>query len=224
VDPASAPQSGNGLLLSGFIQNADIVVQLVVAILLIASVASWAIIIEKVVRIRGLRRIVGDIERLSGRADLPARGQPGLVGALLAASDEEIAEAGLGADLRGRIEAAMRAVVVAELRRQEAAGLSFLATVASTAPFVGLFGTVWGIMHSFSAIAAAKDTSLAAVAPGIAEALFATAIGLGTAIPAVVGYNQIRAAYARCGQRLAAATAAFARTAARARAAPALMP
>ena len=89
--------------------------------------------------------------------------------------------------------------------------------MASTAPFVGLFGTVWGIMHSFSSIAEAKDTSLAAVAPGIAEALFATAIGLATAIPAVVGYNQIRAAFTRCGQRLGTATASFAKRAVRSR-------
>ena len=82
--------------------------------------------------------------------------------------------------------------------------LLFLATVGSTAPFVGLFGTVWGIMASFQAIAVSKNTSLAVVAPGIAEALFATAIGLVAAIPAVIFYNKFSADSARLGQRLEA--------------------
>jgi biopolymer transport protein ExbB/TolQ len=80
--------------------------------------------------------------------------------------------------------------------------MRFLATVGSTAPFVGLFGTVWGIMNSFTAIAAQKDTSLAVVAPGIAEALFATALGLVAAIPAVIAYNQITGALSRSGERI----------------------
>ena len=84
-------------------------------------------------------------------------------------------------------------------------GLPFLATVGSTAPFIGLFGTVWGIMHSFSGIASARDTSLATVAPGIAEALFATAIGLVAAIPAVLFYNQANVALSRVASRLSAA-------------------
>src|SRR5206468_9790844 len=91
---------------------------------------------------------------------------------------------------RDRIERAMRLVLNSELRRLETR-LPFLATLGSAAPFVGLFGTVWGIMHSFAAIAAANNTSLAVVAPGIAESLFATAMGLAAAIPAVVAYNKI---------------------------------
>ena len=82
----------------------------------------------------------------------------------------------------------MRTSLRSELHRLEV-GLPFLATIGSAAPFIGLFGTVWGIMHSFTAIAAQKDTSLAVVAPGIAEALFATALGLAAAIPAVIAYN-----------------------------------
>ena len=81
-------------------------------------------------------------------------------------------------------------------------GLPNLAVISSVAPFIGLFGTVWGIMVSFSAIAAAKDTSLAVVAPGIAEALAATAIGLAAAIPASIGYNRIGASLARAGEAL----------------------
>ncbi len=89
--------------------------------------------------------------------------------------------------------------------------MPFLATVGSTAPFVGLFGTVWGIMHSFTGIAAAKDTSLAVVAPGIAEALFATAVGLAAAIPAVIFYNQANVALGRVAERLSATVTRFAK-------------
>ena len=81
------------------------------------------------------------------------------------------------------------------------AGLPFLATIGSAAPFIGLFGTVWGIMNSFTAIAQQKDTSLAVVAPGIAEALFATALGLAAAIPAVMAYNQIIVSLGRLAAR-----------------------
>ena len=83
--------------------------------------------------------------------------------------------------------------------------MAYLATVGSTAPFVGLFGTVWGIMNSFQSIAASKNTSLAVVAPGIAEALFATALGLVAAIPAVVAYNKLATRLGRLAQRLNAA-------------------
>ncbi len=96
--------------------------------------------------------------------------------------------------------------MVARLRQMER-GLPFLATIASSAPFIGLFGTVWGIMNSFSAIAQSQDTSLAVVAPGIAEALFATAIGLVAAIPAVMAYNKFSTDLARLGQRTGAVIA-----------------
>jgi biopolymer transport protein ExbB/TolQ len=91
---------------------------------------------------------------------------------------------------RDRIERAMRARMSDEMRGLEG-GLPFLATVGSAAPFIGLFGTVWGIMNSFAAIAHSNDTSLAVVAPGVAEALFVTALGLAAAIPAVVAYNKL---------------------------------
>ena len=90
--------------------------------------------------------------------------------------------------------------------------MPFLATLGSAAPFIGLFGTVWGIMNSFTAIAQTKDTSLAVVAPGIAEALFATAVGLAAAIPAVIAYNQITVALGRASDRMAPAIAGLART------------
>jgi biopolymer transport protein TolQ len=87
--------------------------------------------------------------------------------------------------------------------------MSFLATVGSTAPFVGLFGTVWGIMNSFNSIAASKNTSLAVVAPGIAEALFATALGLVAAIPAVIAYNKFSTDFSRYAGRLDAFATEF---------------
>jgi len=102
---------------------------------------------------------------------------------------------------RERIERAMRLTLNAEMRRLEAR-LPFLATLGSAAPFIGLFGTVWGIMRSFEGIAAANNTSLAVVAPGIAEALFATAMGLAAAIPAVVAYNKITVDLGRFAGRM----------------------
>jgi biopolymer transport protein ExbB/TolQ len=104
----------------------------------------------------------------------------------------------------------MRTAILGEVRRHEG-GLPFLATLAATAPFIGLFGTVWGIMRSFAAISESNDTSLTVVAPGIAEALFATAMGLAAAIPAVVAYNLFRAHLRRCGHRLGAAIPRLAR-------------
>ncbi|MBX2804337.1 MAG: MotA/TolQ/ExbB proton channel family protein, partial [Hyphomicrobiales bacterium] len=101
----------------------------------------------------------------------------------------------------GRLEKAMRGRARIEMLRLQRR-VKFLATVGSTAPFIGLFGTVWGIMNSFTAIAAQKDTSLAVVAPGIAEALFATALGLVAAIPAVFAYNQIAGSFSRLSERM----------------------
>ena len=102
---------------------------------------------------------------------------------------------------RERVEKAMRLALSGEMRRLET-HLPFLATVGSAAPFVGLFGTVWGIMRSFAGIAAAHNTSLAVVAPGIAEALFATAMGLAAAIPAVVAYNKFTVDLSRIAGRV----------------------
>jgi biopolymer transport protein TolQ len=105
--------------------------------------------------------------------------------------------------VRDRVEKAMNVAIQRETEKLER-GLSFLATVGSTAPFVGLFGTVWGIMNSFQAIASRQDTTLAVVAPGIAEALFATALGLLAAIPAVIAYNRFVNELGRYGGRLEA--------------------
>ena len=181
--------------------NADIVVKGVLLLLLAASVWSWAVIVEKLWRLGTVRRAVAAHEARAASARCPGELLPGP-----AADDDPAAQvltAGLAenaapasatfesvGERRERIERAMRLTLNGEMRRLET-NLPFLATLGSAAPFIGLFGTVWGIMRSFVGIAAANSTSLAVVAPGIAEALFATAMGLAAAIPAVVAYNKI---------------------------------
>jgi biopolymer transport protein TolQ len=183
--------------------HADFVVKGVLLLLLAASVWSWAVIIDKLGRLAAARRSVqaheGRVAAAQSAAELMApSGRPDgsdPAGIVLAAGWAESAGPAWSApetasERRERIERAMRIELNAELRRLEAR-LPFLATLGSAAPFIGLFGTVWGIMRSFAGIAAANNTSLAVVAPGIAEALFATAMGLAAAIPAVVAYNKI---------------------------------
>mgnify|MGYP001392306417 CR=1 FL=1 len=199
-----AAGAAHDLSLTSLILNADVVVQAVIVILVLASVMCWALIFEKLIRILGLKRQVRVLEAAAHGAALPPAAGNGYASAIVAAGEFErhvghdLTES--PNDVRLRVERAMRGAVRGELKRIET-GLPFLATVGSAAPFIGLFGTVWGIMHSFTAIAQAKDTSLAVVAPGIAEALFATAIGLAAAIPAVVAYNQISVALGRAAER-----------------------
>ena len=139
-----------------------------------------------------------------------AGGGAWLAGAVLNAARSQKFSASEGrSEIEAGLEKAMRRAARIELNRLQPR-IRFLATVGSTAPFVGLFGTVWGIMNSFSAIAQQKDTSLAVVAPGIAEALFATALGLVAAIPAVVAYNQISGSVSRASERINLAIAALA--------------
>ena len=183
-------------------ENADIVVKFVLLLLLAGSIWSWAVIVDKVLRLRVARQSARDLaerasearnaEDLVGAPRGAAADQP--AGAVLAAGVEECVTAAdsfqeTTADRRERIDRAMRLALSAQLRELELR-LPFLATLGSAAPFIGLFGTVWGIMRSFNAIAAANNTSLAVVAPGIADALFATAMGLAAAIPAVIAYNK----------------------------------
>ena len=194
---ASTPSHLNPLQL---FLGADIVVQLVIAGLVLASVWVWTQIVAFAWRIAGLRRRcdgyekefwqAGDFEALQaerGGGNVPSA---------------RVASAGLGewrrsrsaktSDREGarqRIASALDSAVASEADRL-AEPLNFLATVGSVAPFVGLFGTVWGIMNSFFQIGQQQNSSLAVVAPGISEALFATAIGLFAAIPAVIAYNR----------------------------------
>jgi biopolymer transport protein TolQ len=173
---------------------------------------SWAVIIDKWWRVgaasRSARvhearaaaaRSAGDLLTEGSRADNPASQvlTAGLVESLtLTPADGESA-----GERRDRVERAMRLALNSEMRQLET-NLPFLATLGSAAPFVGLFGTVWGIMRSFAGIAAANNTSLAVVAPGIAEALFATAMGLAAAIPAVVAYNKFTVELGRLAGRM----------------------
>ncbi len=195
--------------------SAHIVVKIVMVGLMLASVWSWAIIIEKLVAFRQARAEADKFEQLfwSGQSleELYtglSRGRTIAMAALFVAAMREWKRSVEGniralGGIQMRVEKVMDVTISREMERLERR-LLFLATVGSTAPFVGLFGTVWGIMTSFQSIAASKNTSLAVVAPGIAEALFATAIGLVAAIPAVVFYNKFSADASRLGQRLEA--------------------
>jgi biopolymer transport protein TolQ len=181
-------------------------------LLLLASVWSWAVIIDKLWRLGRISRAARAHELRAAAARSPeelwagearARDPAGLV--LVAGLRESAAEmppiAETAGERRERVERAMRLALNGEMRRLEAR-LPFLATLGSAAPFIGLFGTVWGIMRSFAGIAAANNTSLAVVAPGIAEALFATAMGLAAAIPAVVAYNKCTVELGRFAGRM----------------------
>jgi TolQ protein len=190
--------------------NADPVVKGVLLLLLAASVWSWAVIIDKLWRLGAASRAAREHEVRAAAARSPqelsateGRDPAGIVisAGLAESAAEPRPQRETAGERRERIERAMRLALNAELRRLELR-LPFLATLGSAAPFIGLFGTVWGIMRSFEGIAAAHNTSLAVVAPGIAEALFATAMGLAAAIPAVVAYNKITVDLGRFAGRM----------------------
>jgi biopolymer transport protein TolQ len=196
--------------------RADMIVKLVMILLLGASIWSWAIIIEKVVRLRRLNRQAGEFEDLfwsGGSVDalydrIGVRpGDP--MSAVFSTAMREWRRTAertgqpreMVSNLQERIDRVMDVTVDREVERIERQ-MTFLASTGATAPFIGLFGTVWGIMNSFQAIALTKNTSLAVVAPGIAEALFATALGLLAAIPAVIAYNKLSKDMDRYAARL----------------------
>lgn len=202
----------------GLVLNADPVVQAVMAGLVLASIACWALILEKTIRMISLRRAGREIELASQGQGFSGQERSRLAKAVYAAAYAEATEGAAPDetqnDRRARLERAMRTAMKGELKRLEG-GLPFLATLGSAAPFIGLFGTVWGIMNSFTAIASQKDTSLAVVAPGIAEALFATALGLAAAIPAVIAYNQFAVRLGGASERLSVSIAGLAKKMAR---------
>ena len=225
IDPT--PLTGaitHDLSIVGLFLQSDAIVKLVMLILLLASFWSWAIIFDKVMRIRRLRHAASSFEESfwSGGSldDLYERvGQrpPDPMTAVFSSAMREwrrsaaknlLGTPGVRASLQQRIERVMSVTVGREMERVERF-MAFLATVGSTAPFVGLFGTVWGIMDSFQSIAASKNTSLAVVAPGIAESLFATALGLVAAIPAVIAYNKLATDFGRYAGRLEAFATEF---------------
>lgn len=195
---AAAPTRLSPVLL--FLE-ADIVVQAVMAGLVLASIWTWMIIVSFSLRMNKVRRRSQEYEEQFWQVEnveafMKERGKKDIASARVASAAmhewRRSTRGGRVADragLRQRLGAAMHTQVATEA--DELAGrLNFLATVGSVAPFVGLFGTVWGIMNSFFQIGAQQNSSLAVVAPGISEALFATAIGLFAAIPAVIAYNR----------------------------------
>ena len=215
VDTAALAAPSASLSLWGLFLQADVVVKLVMLILLLASVWVWAIIIEKSISIRRVNREAnvfedqfwsgGSLDELYDRegAD-PTNPIAAVFGAAMSEWKRTVRISGVDIGLtavKERIDRAMNVTIMREMDRLERF-MIFLASVGSTEPFVGLFGTVWGIMHSFSAIAAMHNTDLAVVAPGIAEALFATAIGLVAAIPAVLAYNKLSNDLSRFASRL----------------------
>ena len=202
------------------------VVKFVMIGLLLASVWAWAIIIEKLFAFRRARREADRFEQMfwSGQSldELytgMAHGRTFSMAALFVAAMREWKRSVEGnfralGGIQMRVEKVMDVTISREMELLDRR-LLFLATVGSIAPFVGLFGTVWGIMTSFQAIALSKNTNLAVVAPGIAEALFATALGLAAAIPAVVAYNQISVSLGRSADKASASIATLAKVVAR---------
>ena len=197
----------------GMFMNAHLVVKLVILGLLSASVWCWAIIINKTVTFSRTAKAMERFEEIfwSGQSleDLyrnlsvrPTIASASLFVAAMREWKRSFENAGASfMGLQARIEKVLDVSIQREIERLES-NLLVLATVASTAPFIGLFGTVWGIMTAFRSIAASKNTSLAVVAPGIAEALFATAIGLFAAIPALIAYKKLQGQVSKTQARL----------------------
>ena len=197
--------------------RADVVVKAVIVLLFFASIWCWAIIFEKVLGLRRLNARAADFESAfwSGSSldelydRIGARPGDPMSAVFVTAMQEWRRSLAKGltqnesarASLQERIERVMQIATVREMDRAER-NMTFLASTGATAPFIGLFGTVWGIMNSFQSIALSKNTSLVVVAPGIAEALFATALGLLAAIPAVVAYNKLSKDLTRYAERL----------------------
>ena len=194
-------------LLSLFLR-ADIIVKLVMIILIICSVYSWAVIIEKFRLFKKINKSSEDFEEKfwnSKSAETFYNSLPAKVDDPMAIVFQDAMESLLKKKSKTNLSERMNTFLEVGIEKQMVKidkGFTFLATVGSTAPFIGLFGTVWGIMNSFQSIAISRNTSLAIVAPGIAEALFATALGLLAAIPAVVAYNKFNNDSKKYSQRL----------------------
>jgi biopolymer transport protein TolQ len=195
--------TGEGLSLISLVANASVLVQLVMLLLLLASLMSWTMIFRKWFQLRAARRSADAFEERfwSGIAldklytEIHRQGEEreGIENIFVAGFREfrrlEPQIKSGGRDVLESVQRAMRVALTEEMDYLET-HLSFLATVGSTSPYVGLFGTVWGIMNSFRSLGAVQQATIAHVAPGIAEALIATAMGLFAAIPAVIAYNR----------------------------------
>lgn len=224
IDAINLGSQAHDLSMWGLFMQADIIVKAVMLMLLSASLWCWTLIFAKRALIAKLNKTAQKFEDLfwSGKPldaiynKVKANKSDPLQSTFSAGMEEwnsgvssgATAEESLQAGLRQRVERAMSVNIGREMHRLEK-GMTFLASVGSTAPFIGLFGTVWGIMNSFSAIASSNNTSLAVVAPGISEALFATALGLVAAIPAVIAYNIFSSELNRYADRLEAFTDEF---------------
>ncbi|MGA7608564.1 MAG: protein TolQ [Xanthobacteraceae bacterium] len=213
VAQSALPLTSSDLSIFTLFWQAHWIVKLVMIGLLVASIWVWAIVVDKTILYRRTRQAMDSFESAfwSGQSleelyrTLSAKPTYSM-GALFVAAMREWKRSFEGhaksfAGLQMRVEKVMSVSIAREIERLEKR-LLVLATVGSAGPFIGLFGTVWGIMTSFQSIAASKNTSLAVVAPGIAEALFATAIGLAAAIPATIFYNKFSSEVNKQAQRL----------------------
>jgi len=194
-------------LMSLFLR-ADIVVKSVIILLIAASIYSWAIIIEKFKMFKKINQSTIEFEEKFWKSksaesfynNLPANKDDPMSN-VFRKTMQVVLKSRYRSNLNEKLTSLLESNIESEVNFLEK-NFSFLATVGSTAPFIGLFGTVWGIMNSFQSIAVSRNTSLAIVAPGIAEALFATALGLLAAIPAVVAYNKFNNDSKKYSQRL----------------------
>ena len=194
-------------LLNLFIR-ADIVVKSVIVLLIACSVYSWAVIIEKIKLFKKINQTTEEFETKFWNSksaesfynNLPANTEDPMA-LVFKDAMQSLLKKRSRTDLNSRMTTMLETGIEKQISKISK-GFTFLATVGSTAPFIGLFGTVWGIMNSFQSIAISRNTSLAIVAPGIAEALFATALGLLAAIPAVIAYNKFNNDTTRYTQKL----------------------
>ena len=194
-------------IISLFIR-ADIIVKSVIIILIASSIYSWAVIFEKIKMFRKISKSTDEFETKFWKSksaesfynNLPNSFDDPMAN-MFRKSMETMLKSRRSSNLNEKMSRMLEINVELEMNKIEKS-YTFLATVGSTAPFIGLFGTVWGIMNSFQSIAISRNTSLAIVAPGIAEALFATALGLLAAIPAVIAYNKFNYDSVKYSQRL----------------------
>jgi len=188
--------------------RADIVVKSVIAILIVSSIYSWAVIFEKIMLFKKINRSTQDFENKFWKSKsaesfyntLPDNIRDPMTN-IFKNSMQMLLKSKRSSNLDEKMSRMLEINIEQQMEKIDN-GYTYLATIGSTAPFIGLFGTVWGIMNSFQSIAISRNTSLAIVAPGIAEALFATALGLLAAVPAVMAFNKFTSDSRKYSQKL----------------------
>ena len=188
--------------------RADIVVKSVIVILIVSSIYSWAVIFEKIMLFKKINRSTQDFENKFWKSKsaesfyntLPDNIRDPMTN-IFKNSMQMLLKSKRSSNLDEKMSRMLEINIEQQMEKIEN-GYTYLATIGSTAPFIGLFGTVWGIMNSFQSIAISRNTSLAIVAPGIAEALFATALGLLAAVPAVMAFNKFTSDSRKYSQKL----------------------